>query len=471
MALFWLIAAASGAEPPAVLDPGALRAVCERAVGEWRIAPGLAIGWAGPEGRGVVTCGASGSAASAEVTGSTLFEVGSLTKVFTASLLADMVDRGEVRLDEPLGAFAPGGPTSFASPAIAAATLEQLATHTSGLPRLAPTVGMLGGAILFRGNPYRDLGPDAVWDDAYGVTDRFRVQGYVYSNLGVAALGQALAVRAGMPFADLLAQRVLAPLGMTRTRVTTGAADPAGGTEHAATGHTVNGLPAPPWTLDGFAPAGGLCAPAAEMLTFLVANLDESAPGSATAHRAGLGWRVADRRGHRVLWHSGGTGGFSSFLALDVERKLGVFVLANSTASVDRLAGWLIDTVDAPRPPAASGLACSGMAALGLHAGLTLLPPRWGVARWLRPRGRGDAFMTLWSVAFILAMSATLADLRAFPTAFLLGGGGLLLAVHTWGLWSVRAEADPPRPWPVRAWKGVFLALLGWVAFIAPWWG
>lgn len=210
--MFWLCAPAAAAPPP--LEEAALTEVARRAVEEWEIAPGVVIGWVTPAGSGVVGWGDSGDPSRPTVDGETVFQVGSITKVFTTLLLADMVERGEVRLDEPLSAFAPPG-TTFSSEHIAVATTGELATHTSGLPRLAPTARMLAGALFSRGNPYRGMDVASVWTDTAGVADSFVGEGHAYSNLGVAVLGQALAARADLPYATLVSQRLLAPLGVT----------------------------------------------------------------------------------------------------------------------------------------------------------------------------------------------------------------------------------------------------------------
>ena len=459
--VLWLTLHADAAEPTPALEDDSLRAVCERAIGAWELGPGVVIAWVGPHGSGVVGCGASGNSGSPEVTEHTVFELGSLTKLFTASLLGDMVDRGEVRLDEPLSAFAPGGPAAFASSAIGGATLEQLATHTSGLPRLVTSPRGLGQVMFFRGNPYRGLGPDSVWTDVLGVDEAPPKPAYLYSNLGAAVLGQALAARAGKPYSDLVAERVLIPLGMNATTFTRVEAD--------AGGHSVNGLTTPAWTLDGFAPAGGLRAPAADVLRFLSANLDQTAPGSLTAQRGRLGWHASERRGHAVLEHSGGTGGFASFLAMSPERRLGVFVVANATSRVDGLGRWLLDTGGPPAPPGVGWPGGLAVALLGLHASLTLLLPRWGLAIWPVVHSRGDAAAALWSTAAIMAIVATMVELRGFPLAMVLGVGVVSLAAHAWALWRVHRAPDPLRPWPARVWQVAFLAGLGWFAFVSPW--
>jgi len=174
-----------------------------------------------------------------------------------------------------------------------------------------------------------------------------------YSNFGVALLGHALAVAAGRRYADLIAARILAPLGLTDTAVATlDAADP-----RAARGHDAFAFAVPPWELAAIAPAGGIVSTAADMERWLGAQLrPESTPLAEAiriAHeprlplhvsalgrvlrarlqgsRVGLAWITTEVGGRRVVWHNGGTGGFGSFVGVDPGAGRGVIVLTNST--------------------------------------------------------------------------------------------------------------------------------------------
>ena len=161
-----------------------------------------------PAGLVIVRRGAAGeveTVTTGPVAPDAVFELGSITKAVTGLLLADAVVRGEVALDEPLAAVLPG-----ARPR-APITLEQLATHTAGLPRV-PLGYVRRHALRHRRDPYARSTLPELLHDLGAVRPRRRHRGY--SNLGAALLGQALAARLGAPYEELVETRVLGPLGV-----------------------------------------------------------------------------------------------------------------------------------------------------------------------------------------------------------------------------------------------------------------
>ncbi|MFD4243997.1 serine hydrolase domain-containing protein [Streptomyces sp. NPDC058525] len=289
----------------------------------------------------------------------TLFEIGSVTKPFTALALARLASAGTVGLDEPLADLLPDGtvvPTRDGSPI----TLRQLATHTSGLPRLPR--GMLLQALLrpSKPDPYADCTAEALLSGLartrLGATPgkRFR-----YSNLGAGLLGLALARRAGTEYEALITREICAPLGMADTLVTVDA----GRAERSAQGRSGRGRPVAPWHLADLAGAGGLHSTATDLVAFVRAQLDGGPPELAEAirlsrsveHRKSpfawvhLGWmahRLHPRQGaHLQIWHNGGTGGFSSFVGFDPEKGVAVIALGNAQRPVDRPAFDLLRTL------------------------------------------------------------------------------------------------------------------------------
>lgn len=296
----------------------------------------------------------------------TLFEIGSVTKVFTALALARLAVAGTVDLDEPLAALLPDG-ASVPSRGGREITLRHLATHTSGLPRL-PT-GMLLTALLHpsKPDPYADCTAErllrALAASRLGAVPgrRFR-----YSNFGAGLLGLALAHRAGVDYGTLVAREITTPLGLTGTALVVDEA-------RLAQGHDRRGRPTPAWHLADLAGAGGLRSTAADLVTFVSAHFDDGEGGTADAvrvclevrHRinpfawAHLGWmgrRLHPRQGgHLQIWHNGGTGGFCSFAGFDPERKVAVVVLSNTQRSVDREASDLLRALQSdPRHPRVS---------------------------------------------------------------------------------------------------------------------
>lgn len=275
------------------------------------------------------------------------FEIGSLTKTFNGMLLADAVERGEVTLDTTLGETLDLGEVPAAT-----VTLGELATHTSGLPRLPASAGFMVGSLAstyLKSNPYTQSVETLIgYAGTAGLSDRGE---YAYSNFGAALLGQALARRAGVSYPELVSERITIPLGMTRTWVAPlrgmpadarfGTAPAESGT--ALQGHSPSGYRSAPWPGDGFAPAGAIRSSSADLARLATALLDETAPGMAsidlqersdTHQRTGLFWHlgVADD-GSELVQHSGMTGGFAAFIALDPAGKRAVVVLGNHADS------------------------------------------------------------------------------------------------------------------------------------------
>ncbi|ASK65971.1 serine hydrolase [Brachybacterium avium] len=271
------------------------------------------------------------------------FEIGSVSKTFAGALLAEAITRGEVTtgttVAEVLGEEAQGSE-------IADVTLAELATHTSGLPRLASS-GLAGTvlAAFLRKDPYAGRDASQVISDALDSTLSQRGS-FAYSNLGVALQGQLLARAAGTEYAELLAQRVLEPLGLegTYAPVTSGNLR-----ESATRGRGRSGLPQAPWTMNGSAPAGGIRSTAADLATYLTGTLDGSAPGAAAAseilvessatRRHGMNWFQEDfGDGTWHTFHNGMTGGFAAFVGFTPETGRGIVILTDTARSVDALA-------------------------------------------------------------------------------------------------------------------------------------
>lgn len=273
---------------------------------------------------------------------STEFEIGSATKTFTGALMAEGIARGEVTaettVEEILGDEA-------ADSAIADVTLAELATHTSGMPRLGgATLGASLAGTFLRKDPYAGRDADQVIADALATTPSGRGE-YAYSNIGAALEGQLLARAAGTDYGSLLAERVLDPLGLAGTYLPL---TEAGMREGAPRGHTATGLGSAAWTLDGSAPAGGLRSTAADLAVYLQGTLDGSAPGAdaatevlfegSTTSRNGMNWFHQDvGDGVWVTFHNGQTGGFASFLGFVPETGRGIVLLTDTARSIDTL--------------------------------------------------------------------------------------------------------------------------------------
>ncbi len=328
-----------------------------------------------------------GGAQSPAPTPDTPFELGSITKTMTGLLLADGITHGELALDATLQTYLP----ELAGTAVGSATLEQLATHTAGLPPF-PTAST--PAVLFRvvtnQNPYDDS-TAAMLAAARTTTVTDRGQ-YRYSNLGMALLGHAEARAAGVAdWPTLATQRILGPLEMTQTNFARSAADvPAG----AAPPRHQNGWPAAYWYGPAFAPAGSSTwTTARDLARYADALLAGTVPGRTALEprrdiprgRIGLAFHLREVNDRSITWHNGGTGGYRTIMALDRRAGRAVIVLTNSTRDVDA-AGMALAASPVGAPPAGAdrlpidwpgllGTLAAGLV-LVLSAGRTLLRGR-----------------------------------------------------------------------------------------------
>ena len=306
----------------------------------------IAVGLVGDHTQ--VKFGCTEGAGPAKLDERSLFEIGSITKGFTGLLLADMARKGEVSLDDPAAKYArPGAklPRRGSQPI----TLRDLVTHASGLPRLPPGMNPNNPR-----DPYADLDEDTLYAALARTPDGSASPKYEYSNFGFMWLGELLARRAGKSYEVLLRERVLAPLGMKETTLALDAAQ----RERFVNGHDVLYREAPHWNfVPNLAGVGGLRSslgdmlkmaralagredtPLKETIALALAPLRPSAGDNSVGH----GWFTNQRRGTRVHWHNGGTGGFTSMIAVDPAARTAAVVLVDSAVNFDDLALHLVD--------------------------------------------------------------------------------------------------------------------------------
>jgi D-alanyl-D-alanine-carboxypeptidase/D-alanyl-D-alanine-endopeptidase len=291
--------------------------------------------------------GTSGSAVPLD--SNSVFEIGSVTKVFTTALLAEMVQRGEVRLDDPITKYLPSM-VRVPSRNGRQITLLDLATQSSGLPRLPSNLNVSSMV-----NPYADYTVPQMYEFLSGyqlprdIGSRFE-----YSNLGVGLLGHVLALRARKSYENLITERILIPLGMRDTRITLTPAMRA----RLVPGHGEADTIVGNWDLPTLAGAGALRSTAKDMLKFLAANLDSTLSPTARAlavthvplrdtdaprMRIGLGWITSIPFDTPLVWHNGQTGGYHSFIGFDPAHNRGIVVLANSSKNIDDIGLHLLD--------------------------------------------------------------------------------------------------------------------------------
>lgn len=253
----------------------------------------------------------------------TEFEIGSISKTFNTELLRILSERGDVspqtRVGEIIDTNAP----------IADVTLEELATHTSGLPRLA---GISLWRILWSGyaekNPYEDITAADILELA--PNQKLNNRGTeAYSNYGAALLGQLLATKAGTTWPELIEREILKPLGMDKTYVATFGRVP----DSAPTGINQFGRPAANWEMDGYAPAGAIRSTAKDMAKYATYLLKKGIPN--------YGWQL-DSHG---AWHNGGTAGFSTQLRIDVKNQRAAYVAGDTETLVDEVPDALLNAL------------------------------------------------------------------------------------------------------------------------------
>lgn len=312
---------------------------------------GIIVGILDHGATSILESGSSGTARPLDE--DSLFEIGSVTKTFTATLLAAMAGDDEVRLDDPVQRCLPPG-TTVPERDGKAITLLSLATQHSGLPRMPDNLQPRDAQDPYADYTFAQL---SAFLEGYTLT---RDPGAVfeYSNLGVGLLGDALADCAHTSYERLLATRVFAPLGMTETSAQPITALSARERALLTVGHSANGITAQPWSFRALAPAGAIRSNVRDMLRFVRCNLGlgplaaaclsaQEPRSTLPGNRIGLIWWTGDLI--PIVHHGGDTYGFHAAVAIAPNHRRGVVVLANGGESVDSLAEHLIDT-EIPAP-------------------------------------------------------------------------------------------------------------------------
>ncbi|MFN7921563.1 MAG: serine hydrolase [Bryobacteraceae bacterium] len=333
---------AAGQAPKVALIPSdsAIRQILVDRIDKYRQGVGIVVGVIEPKGHRIVFYGKSGQNEQQSLNGDTVFEIGSITKVFTSLLLADMAQRGELALNDPVAKYLPPE-VKVPERNGRRITLQDLATHTSGLPRDPANISPRDPA-----NPAADYSTEQLYAflSSYTLTREVGSR-YEYSNLGTSLLGHALAHRAGTGYESLVVSRILNPIGMANTRISLSEQM----RQRLAPGHSYMLERLPNWDMGALAPSGGLKSTANDLLEFLaVALSDRKSPLSqamataiATRRPAGqpdrlaaLGWEVLQLEpGYEFVFVSGATGGYRSFFGMDRGTRSGVVVLSNAATS------------------------------------------------------------------------------------------------------------------------------------------
>ncbi|OLN25637.1 serine hydrolase [Desulfovibrio sp. DV] len=308
---------------------------------------GLVVGYVSPAGQKVYGFGQRGEGRSAKAPdGSTLFEIGSITKTFTGLLLAQSVLSGQLRDTDPIRLTLPPGTIDKNSPLWWVSYLD-LATHSSGLPEAPdnmpskdpqnPMAGYSTGLLLryvAKAGLIAPLG-----------------QNFYYSNVGAALAGYLLARTAGVDYETLVVDRICTPLGLRDTRVTL--------TEdqrsRMAHGHDAKGKVVPNWEVSGLEGAGALRSTADDLLAYAAANLGVNMtpllPVARLAHLPrkhvsaiptlyiGYFWNVMNFGGREYVLHAGRSGGYFALVLMSPADLSGVVLLCDTEGDFAK-EGW-----------------------------------------------------------------------------------------------------------------------------------
>ena len=284
----------------------------------------------------------------------TLFEIGSITKTFTATMLAIAIGEGKLKLDDSVNKYLPDSIPLLQNNG-KVATIRTLSNHTSGIPRMPENFQQ---TVANGKDPYASY----TMQDLYGFLHGLKLgrepgSELEYSNAAVGLLGTILQKLYGKNYEELLLSLIANPLKMTDTRVNIRPADSA----RFASGYDDNGVYNGPWNLAAaFAGAGAIRSTAHDMLKYASAEMDgPGVPGplekamqltqvvtyESGGTKIGLGWFYLKSGDKDILFHNGGTGGYRSYIGIDRQKKLAVVLLSNCAIGVDdegaKLMAWL----------------------------------------------------------------------------------------------------------------------------------
>jgi CubicO group peptidase (beta-lactamase class C family) len=394
-------AAATGRAFP---SDSAVLAIIKQRVEEKRSA-GIVVGMLEPDGRTRVVAFGDPGPGQPPLDGNTVFEIGSISKVFTGTVLATLVNEGKVTLDGPVQKYLPAT-VRVPSRNDKQITLGTLSTQNSGLPRMPSNFRPSNPA-----NPYADYTVQQMYDFLTGYQlSRDPGQQFEYSNLGVGLLGHVLTLVTGESYEEMERKRVWVPLGMTHTAITF----TPWMKEHLALGHDDKGNVVPNWDLAALAGAGAIRSTTLDMLAFAAANLQpergalEKAMAFAQTQRAptgpnsgiGLNWMNLRVGTDTIVWHNGGTGGYRTYLGLVPSRKVAVVVMTNSGgAGADDIGMHLLNPAlplaPKPAPPKVRTAIDLSADVLARYGGVYALAPNLSLevtlsdgALYLQPTGQ-----------------------------------------------------------------------------------
>jgi CubicO group peptidase (beta-lactamase class C family) len=281
-------------------------------------------------------------------TANTIYEIASITKTFTATLLAYYANEGKLHLYDRVIKFLPD--SVAANPELKDITLLNLTNHTSGLARLPGNMETQKDYDPL--NPYKNYNKSLLF--AYLKTCKLHSkpgENYEYSNLAASLLGIILEKVSGKSFEQMVAEIICTPLGMQSTSQHLSSIN----APRMATGYNEDGKQTPAWDHDAMAAGGSLRSTVNDLLLYAKANMAKGTSPLSKAMqlthqltfngdtKVGMGWHITNINGINYFYHNGGTFGSSSFLAYHTEKNIAVVILSNAEASTDNLGRALIN--------------------------------------------------------------------------------------------------------------------------------
>lgn len=264
-----------------------------------------------------------------------IFEIGSLTKVFTSTVLAKLVTEKKISLEENINSFYP-----FKFNNEIKINIKSLANHTSGLPRLPGNFDLTN--LI---NPYKDYGKDKLNEYLKSELklENEPLKKYSYSNLGAGILGYTLGLSQKTSFQNLLQKYIFDKYNMKNSFTTSKNLN-----ESLIKGLGEKGEPSSNWDFDVLFGGGGILSTTEDLAKFANAQLDEKNRELELTRKPtfvinekmkiGLGWHILNfENGNTVYWHNGGTGGYSSSMSIDIKQKKSIIILANIAGINDEL--------------------------------------------------------------------------------------------------------------------------------------
>jgi CubicO group peptidase (beta-lactamase class C family) len=319
---------------------------------------GMVVALVDAKGTKIFAAGKCDDGTDREVDADTLFEIGSVSKTFTALLALEMDQRGEIKLDDPVAKYLPAT-VKVPSRNGKEITLQHLAEQSSGLPHDGDNLHPKDPKKLFE-----DYSAEKLHEFVSGYTlKQDPGSQFVYSNAGMALVGEALSRRAGMPLDRLMTERICGPLHMDSSRMTLTPEVKS----RLAQGHDQSGAPMPSYEFGIIDGAGGIKSSANDMIKYVSASLGLTpsplTPLMEKSHvirhtggrvilvepfdsRTAMPWYdqgVYQSAGMNLIGHAGGTGGFSAFVGFDLVQRRGVVILSNQTQQISPASlGWRI---------------------------------------------------------------------------------------------------------------------------------